>query len=252
MLDYREEQPLENRLRSLYLLQLVDLSLDELQEMKGDLPQIVDDLSENVKNKLTNKKELEDILKKTIVIRDKTDTDILFLKEKIEKYKTQQFQVKTNKQYDMLAREIDLSQEKITKLQRDMEILEGNAVNAKEDIEKLLPELETLQVELADRKKELAAVNKEHEDEELKLQHQREKIVSKISKTDYQMYSRIRKAEDGRAIVAVQRKSCGGCFNRVTPQRVLELRKNAAIIACERCGRILVSDEIVESVKNIL
>jgi len=66
------------------------------------------------------------------------------------------------------------------------------------------------------------------------------------------MYSRIRKAEDGRAIVSVQRKSCGGCFNRVTPQRVLELRKNAAIIACERCGRILVSDEIVESVKNIL
>ena len=243
---------MENRLRSLYLLQLVDLSLDELQEMKGDLPQIVDDLSENVKNKLANKKELEDILKKTIVIRDKTDTDILFLKEKIEKYKTQQFQVKTNKQYDMLAREIDLSQEKITKLQRDMEILEGNAVNAKEDIEKLLPELETLQGELADRKKELAAVNKEHEDEELKLQHQREKMVSKISKTDYQMYSRIRKAEDGRAIVAVQRKSCGGCFNRVTPQRVLELRKNAAIIACERCGRILVSDEIVESVKNIL
>jgi uncharacterized protein len=243
---------LENRLRSLYLLQLVDLSLDELQEMKGDLPQIVANLSENVKNKLANKKELEDILKKTIVIRDKTDTDILSLKAKMEKYKTQQFQVKTNKQYDMLAREIDLSQEKITKLQRDMETLEGNAALAKEDIEKLLPELETLQAELTDRKKELAAVNKEHEDEELKLQHQREKIVSKISKTDYQMYSRIRKAEDGRAIVSVQRKSCGGCFNRVTPQRVLELRKNAAIIACERCGRILVSDEIVESVKNIL
>ncbi len=243
---------MENRLRSLYLLQLVDLSLDELQEMKGDLPQIVANLSENVKNKLANKKELEDILKKTIVIRDKTDTDILSLKAKMEKYKTQQFQVKTNKQYDMLAREIDLSQEKITKLQRDMETLEGNAALAKEDIEKLLPELETLQAELTDRKKELAAVNKEHEDEELKLQHQREKIVSKISKTDYQMYSRIRKAEDGRAIVSVQRKSCGGCFNRVTPQRVLELRKNAAIIACERCGRILVSDEIVESVKNIL
>jgi uncharacterized protein len=243
---------LENRLRSLYLLQLVDSNLDELQEMKGDLPQIVADLTENVKNKLANKKELEDILKKSIIIRDQTDTDILSLKEKIEKYKAQQFQVKTNKQYDMLAREIDLSQEKITKLQRDMELFEGKAMLAKEDAEKLFPELETLQTELANRKKELAAVNKEHEDEELKLKHQREKIVSKISKSDYQMYSRIRKAEDGRAIVAVQRKSCGGCFNRVTPQRVLELRKNADLIACERCGRILVSDEIVESVKNIL
>ena len=243
---------MENRLRALYLLQLVDSNFDELQEMKGDLPKIVDDLSENVKKKLATKKELEDILKKSIVVRDQTDTDILALKEKIEKYKTQQFQVKTNKQYDILAREIDLSQEKITKLQRDMEILEGNAVLAKEDCEKLLPELEALQAELANRKKELAAVNKEHEDEELKLRHQREKIVSKISKADYQMYCRIRKAEDGRAIVAVQRMSCGGCFNRVTPQRVLELRRNAALIACERCGRILVSDEIVESAKKNL
>jgi len=233
-------------------LQLVDSNLDELQEMKGDLPQIVAELSENVKNKLASKKELEDILKKSLVIRDQTDTDILSLKTKIEKYKTQQFQVKTNKQYDMLAREIDLSQEKITKLQRDMEIFEGKAMLAKEDAEKLLPGLETLQAELANRKKELAAVNKEHEDEELKLKHQHEKIVNKISTADYQMYSRIRKAEDGRAIVAVQRNSCGGCFNRVTPQRVLELRKNAALIACERCGRILVSDEIVESAKKSL
>jgi predicted nucleic acid-binding Zn-ribbon protein len=151
-----------------------------------------------------------------------------------------------------LAREIDLSQEKITKLQKDMELLEGKAMLAKEDVEKLIPELETLQTELANRKKELAAVNKEHEEEELKLQHQREKITSKISKGDYQMYSRIRGAEEGRAIVAVQRNSCGGCFNRVTPQRVLELRKNAALIACERCGRILVSDEIVESAKKSL
>ena len=243
---------MENRLRSLYLLQLVDSNLDELQEMKGDLPQIVADLTETVKQKLANKKELEETFKKSMVTRDKTDVEILSLKEKIEKYKTQQFQVKTNKQYDILAREIDLSQEKITKLQKDMELLEGKAMLAKEDVEKLIPELETLQTELANRKKELAAVNKEHEEEELKLQHQREKITSKITKADYQMYSRIRGAEEGRAIVAVQRNSCGGCFNRVTPQRVLELRKNAALIACERCGRILVSDEIVESAKKSL
>jgi len=234
------------------LLQLVDSNLDELQEMKGDLPQIVADLTETVKQKLANKKELEETFKKSMVTRDKTDVEILALKEKIEKYKTQQFQVKTNKQYDILAREIDLSQEKITKLQKDMELLEGKAMLAKEDVEKLIPELETLQTELANRKKELAAVNKEHEEEELKLQHQREKITNKISKADYQMYSRIRGAEEGRAIVAVQRNSCGGCFNRVTPQRVLELRKNAALIACERCGRILVSDEIVESAKKSL
>jgi len=241
---------LENRLQLLYSLQLVDSNLDELQEMKGDLPKIVAELSETIKGKLVQKKELDDILKKSIINRDKADVDILSLKEKIEKYKSQQFQVKTNKQYDMLAREVDHAQEKITKLQREMDDLEGKAEFAKEDAEKLRPEIETLQAELADRKKELAAVNKEHEDEELKFQHQREKIVSRISKADYQMYDRIRKAKEGRAIVPLQRNSCGGCFNRVTPQRVLELRKNSILITCERCGRILVSDGIVESAKK--
>jgi uncharacterized protein len=240
---------LENRLRMLYSLQLVDSNLDELQEMKGDLPQIVAELSEIVRTKLAHKKELEDLLKKSIVSRDQTDVDIISLKGKIEKYKTQQFQVKTNKQYDTLAREIDFAQEKIAKLQKEMETLEGKAVVAKEDIEKLKPEIETLQTELADRKKELAAVNKEHEDEELKYQHQRDKIISRVTKADYQMYDRIRNAKEGRAVVPVQRNSCGGCFNRVTPQRVLELRKNSSLITCERCGRILVSDEIVDAVK---
>ena len=218
--------------------------------MKGDLPKIVAELSETIKGKLAQKKELDDILKKSIVTRDKTDVDILSLKEKIEKYKTQQFQVKTNKQYDTLAREVDHAQEKITKLQREMDELEGKAEFAKEDAEKLRPEIEALQAEFTDRKKELAAVNKEHEDEELKFQHQRDKIVSRVSKTDYQMYDRIRKAKEGRAVVQVQRNSCGGCFNRVTPQRVLELRKNSDLITCERCGRVLVSDEIVESAKK--
>lgn len=238
---------MENRLRMLYALQLVDSSLDELQEMKGDLPQVVAELSESVKSKLAQIKEFEDFIKQSFVTRDKTDVDILALKGKIEKYKSQQFQIKTNKQYDALAREIDLTQEKITKLQKDMEILEGKASIAKEDVEKLRPEIETLQNEFSERKKELVAVNKEHEDEELKLHHEREKLLSHISKSDIQMYERIRKAKEGKAVVPIKRNSCGGCFNRVTPQRVLELRKNNAIITCERCGRILVSDEIVQS-----
>ena len=210
---------MENRLRLLYSLQLVDSSLDELREMKGDLPQIVAELSETVKSKLVQKKEFEDLLKQSIISRDQTDIDILSLKGKIEKYKNQQFQVKTNKQYDALAREVDHAQEKITKLQKEMEVLEGKAANARDDAGKLGPEIETLQTEFSDRKKELAAVDKEHEDEELKLQHQREKLISRISKSDYQMYERIRIAKEGKAVVPVKRNSCGGCFNRVTPQK---------------------------------
>ena len=243
---------MEDKLQLLYSLQLIDSNLDELQVMKGDLPQVIEALSVKLKNKLGRKKNLEEILKKSFVARDQTDLDILSLKEKIEKYKTQQFQVKTNKQYDTLAREIDHGQEKITKLQKEMEALESKAILAKEEAEKIVPDIEALQTEFTNYKKELGAVEKEHEDEVSKLEREREKIADRISKADLQMYTRIREAKEGRAIVPVQRNSCGGCFNRVTPQRVLELRKNSTLITCERCGRILVSDEIVTNAKSAL
>lgn len=241
---------MENRLRLLYSLQQIDLSLDEVQDMKGDLPRIVAELEDRLAKKETQKKELEEFVKKSLVARDQTDLEILALKEQIEKYKTQQFQVKTNRQYDALAREADHAQEKIIKLEQEMEALEGKANLAKVDAEKLIPEIEELRAELEERKAELAEVNKEHEEEELRLKHEREKIVVRLEKADLRLYERIRKAKGGKAVVPVRRNACGGCFNRVPPQKVLELRKNARIITCEYCGRVLVSDEIVESVTH--
>ena len=161
---------MENKLKLLFALQQVDSSLDELQEMKGDLPRLVVDLENQIQTKKSLRQDLESTVKQSIVKRDETDTEILSLKEKIEKYKTQQFQVKTNKQYDALGREIDHSQETITKLVREMEILEGRAELAKGDAVKLAPDIETLEKELEEKKLELDEVNKEHEEEELKLQ----------------------------------------------------------------------------------
>ncbi len=241
---------MENRLRLLFSLQLVDAGLAELEELKGDLPATVKTLQDSLDEKRTMQRELEELIKQATVSRAQTDVEILTIKERMEKYKTQQFQVKTNKQYDALAREIDQSQEHITKLSKELEALEGKAVIAAKDLEQLKPEVEELEQELAGRQKELDEVNKEHEAEELKLRHEREKHVAKLTKSDYQLYERIRKAKDGRAIVPVKRNSCGGCFNRVPPQKILELRKNDALITCERCGRILVSDEIVETATN--
>ncbi len=243
---------MENRLRFLYALQLIDLSYDELQELKGDLPQVVEELEQALETKSSQKKELEKVIKESLARRDAADAEIIKLREAIEKYKNQQFQVKTNKQYDALAREIDYSQEQITRLQKEIDALEGSVTVAKSDIEKLEPEIESLEKQLIEKRKELAAVNKEHEDEEKKLKSQREKIVAKISKTDYKQYERIRKARDGKAVVPVSRNSCGGCYNRVPPQKVLELRKNNAMLTCERCGRILVSDEIVVKAKELI
>jgi predicted nucleic acid-binding Zn-ribbon protein len=243
---------LENRLKLLLTLQRVDSSYDELQELKGDLPGLVQTLQESIKEQEKLKKDLDETVKRSLVSRDEADSEIVSLKEKIEKYKAQQFEVKSNKQYDALGREIDYSQERITKLTKELEQLEGKASNAKEDAQKIGPEMERLKADLKEKSEELALVNKEHEEEELKLRHEREKLLARIQKSDLQMYERIRKAKAGLAVVPVKRSACGGCYNRVPPQRVLELRKNSHMLTCERCGRILVSEELANDSSAIL
>ena len=237
---------MENRLRLLYGLQRVDSSLDELHELKGDLPHLVEVLEKKLRDRENQRKALEETVKGSVIRRDQIDLEIVTTKEKIEKYKEQQFQIKTNKQYDALTREIDTSQEKITSLEKEMESVEGKTTVAKSDLEALLPELEELTKELKERQAELDHVNKEHEDEELKLKHEREKLTVRIDKGDLKLYERIRKALGGKAIVPVRRNACGGCFKRVPPQVSVELRKNSKLMTCEHCGRMLVSDEIVQ------
>jgi uncharacterized protein len=236
----------------LLTLQRVDSNFDELQELKGDLPGLVRTLQESIKVQEQLKKDLDDTAKRSLVSREEADSEIIGLKEKIEKYKAQQFEVKSNKQYDALGREVDYSQERITKLTKELEQLEGKASNAKEDAQKIGPEMERLRAELKEKSEELALVNKEHEEEELKLRHEREKLVARIQKSDLQMYERIRKAKSGLAVVPVKRNACGGCYNRVPPQRVLELRKNSHMLTCERCGRILVSEELAKDSSDVL
>jgi predicted nucleic acid-binding Zn-ribbon protein len=230
----------------LYGLQRVDSSLDELHELKGDLPHLVEVLEKKLRDRENQRKALEETVKGSVIRRDQIDLEIVTTKEKIEKYKEQQFQIKTNKQYDALTREIDTSQEKITSLEKEMESVEGKTTVAKSDLEALLPELEELTKELKERQAELDHVNKEHEDEELKLKHEREKLTVRIDKGDLKLYERIRKALGGKAIVPVRRNACGGCFKRVPPQVSVELRKNSKLMTCEHCGRMLVSDEIVQ------
>jgi hypothetical protein len=236
----------------LYALQRVDSNLDELHELKGDLPHLVEVLEKKLQEKDALRNSLEAIVKHTHVRRDEIDLEIVSTKEKIEKYKEQQFQIKTNKQYDALTREIDLSQERVKTLEKEMESIEGKGANAKTDLETLAPELEGLQKELKERQAELDSVNKEHEDEELKLKHEREKLIVRIDKNDVKAYERIRKALGGKAVVGVRRNACGGCFKRVPPQVSVELRKNSRLMTCEHCGRLLVSDDIVESYSDAI
>ena len=242
-----KESLLENKLKLLYSLQQVDLEMQEIHDLKGDLPGIVANLEAKVSELKAKMKELNDIVKNSKIERDNADVEIIDLAEKVEKYKSQQLQVKSNKQYDALTKEIETAEAKSVRLEKEMESLEGKMQLAKSDAEIVSAQYEEMNAELQERQKELKEVNKEHEKEESKLRHEREKLLVRIDNGDLERYELIRKAKGGKAVVAVKRGACGGCFNRVPSQKILELRQNSKLFTCEHCGRILVSDQIVET-----
>jgi predicted nucleic acid-binding Zn-ribbon protein len=143
---------------------------------------------------------------------------------------------------------MDTAAETIARLEKEMENFETRATVSRTSIEGLTAQMEATAAELEERRAALAEVSKATEEQELQFAHKREKILVHIAKPDLAVYHRIRKARKGKAVVPVTRNACGGCFARVPPQKILELRRNDRIFTCEHCGRILVSDEIVEAV----
>ena len=237
---------MQDRLKLLYGLQQVDSQLQEVHELKGDLPSIVADLQLKVNGLDQKMKELNASIKQCKIDRDSADVEIIDLQEKVEKYKSQQLHVKSNKQYDALTKEIEMAEERSMKLVKQMDLFEGKMQLARTDLEAVTAQHTLEAEELGEKQKELREINREHEDEELRLHHEREKILVRIDKDDYERYERIRNAKNGKAIVPVKRGACGGCFKSVPPQKVLEIRQNSRLYICEHCGRMLVSDLIVE------
>ncbi|HTY58687.1 MAG TPA: C4-type zinc ribbon domain-containing protein [Bacteroidota bacterium] len=235
---------METKLRQLYALQQIDSSLDELEELKGDLPGRIRELEAQETALKEQLAALETTMRTAFTQRDNADGEIIALREKAEKYKTQQFQVRNNREYDALTREMDAAQDTIVRLEKEMEMLEGKATLARGDIETVRASLTELDVLLAEKRTALAEVSRTTEEEEGKLRHEKEKILHRVAKSDLTQYERIRKAKKGKAVVPVRRGACGGCFARVPPQKLLELRQNNKIYLCEHCGRIIVSDEI--------
>ncbi|MBP1691176.1 MAG: Zn-ribbon protein [Bacteroidetes bacterium] len=237
---------MKTKLQYLYALQLIDTNLDELLQQKGDLPAEVQKLEKDLADQRQHHDAVEQAMRQAFTQRDNADSEIVGLRQRLEKYKSQQFAVRSNREYDALTREMDGASEAITRLEKEMEQLEAQATNARTELAEIDLRIEAAKVHLEEKRVALAEISKLTEDEELHFQHERQKAVTRISKQDLAAYERIRKAKKGMAVVPVKKGACGGCYNRVPPQKLLELRQNERMYTCERCGRIIVSDEIVE------
>jgi len=238
---------LVDRLKTLYELQLVDDQLDELEELRGDLPSAVQELEakiNSIKNDVAQKeKEKQESLAK----REENETEAEKLKANQKKFKSQLYSVRNNKEYDALTKEIDHTDEIIVKLVAENDALADQSKKLAAQVEELTPMLTDLEKELKEKEADLREIIKANEVEEAKLREERAIIEARAKKPDLSAYLRIRKAKKGKAVVTIKRSACSGCHNIVPPQRQLELRRNNRLFFCEYCGRILVSPEISES-----
>jgi uncharacterized protein len=236
-----------DRLKTLYELQNIDDQLDELEELRGDLPNAVEALETKIKELKDSIAEKEAERKDSLTKRKSNEGNAEKLKENQKKFKAQLYQVRNNKEYDALTKEIDHTEEQVTKLEAENDSLADLSKRLADEIEEVSPQLEELKEELKAKEADLKEIIKANEKEEAKLRTKRKEIEGMTKKADYSAYMRIRKAKKGKAVATIKRSACSGCHNIVPSQRQLEIRRNNRLFFCEYCGRILVSTEVADT-----
>ncbi len=241
------ELSVEEKLQSLYELQMVDSEINRIRTLRGELPLEVSDLEDDIAgletriDKLNNdEKELENTrVAKTQEIKEAEAT--------IKKYTEQQDNVRNNREYDALSKEIEFQKLEIELCQKRIKEHTQEIKSKQQQIELSKDELEDKKGALEQKKGELEEIVKETEDEEQSLKNKSIKFEEKIDERLLSAYKRIsQNARNGLGVVTVERDACGGCFNKIPPQRQMDIRLRKKIIVCEYCGRILVDKYICD------
>jgi hypothetical protein len=247
--DDNIEKTVRKKLIALFSLQTIDTQIDKIRIVRGELPLEVQDLEDEIEGLATRvekfNQEIRD-LEEEISAKKHAITDSL---ELIKKYEAQQMNVRNNREYDSLSKEIEFQSLEAQLAEKKIKEL-GATVEMKKEA---VGEIET---ELAERSKDLEAKKAELNDIVAETQKEEELLLEKSGKQKLDIenrllnaYERIRaNVRNGLAVVPVERDACGGCFNKIPPQRHLDIRLHKKIIVCEYCGRILVDDEIVNLV----
>ncbi len=236
---------IEEKLRALHELQSVVSAIDKIKVLRGELPLEVQDLEDDIAGLKTRLHNLDDEIRslETAIANKK-----IAIKESqtlITKYTEQQNNVRNNREFDSLAKEIEYQTLEIQLAEKRIKEFTAEMTLKKETITSSKQELNERMDDLVRKNKELEEITEETKIEEEKLRIKSEKIESFIEPRLLTAFKRIRKnARNGLAVVTIQRDACGGCFNKIPPQRQLDIASRKKIIVCEYCGRILVDEKI--------
>ena len=247
----KKEVSVEEKLRALYDLQLIDSRIDEIRNVRGELPLEVEDLEDEVAGLNTRISNLEndvtsletDINNKKIAIDES--------KSLMKKYEEQQQKVRNNREFDSLTKEIEYQDLEIQLADKRINEFKVKIEQKNEIINATKEKLETQQTHLKHKKAELAAILKETENEEKLLQEKSEEYATSIDTNLLKAYHRIRtKVKNGLAVVAIQRGASGGSFFTIPPQVQLEIANRKKITIDEYSGRILVDADLADEEKK--
>lgn len=237
------EQTVEQKLRALYELQTIHTKIDKIRQVRGELPMEVADLEDEVAGLETRIKKIKgelDDLEDAIVNRKSMIKDA---QGSIKKYEAQLNDVKNNREYDAISKEIEIQGLEIQVCEKKIKEYGFEITTKTQVYEKAVADLEERKRDLEAKKSELHNITAETEKEEEDLSLKAKEAEKNIEERLLTAYKRLRaNAKNGLAVVTIQRDSCSGCFNQIPPQRQLDIRQHKKIIVCEHCGRILVDE----------
>ena len=237
----KKETTVEEKLKALYDLQVIDSTIDKIRTIRGELPLEVQDLEDEVEGlKLRQAKLTEEIEDLTIEISNKKNS-IKDANTLIKKYEEQQNKVRNNREFDAITKEIEFQNLEIELAEKRIKEGEFLLASKKEKVEEAKEYLDGRIIDFENKKKELEEITNETQGEEEKLIKKSEKAEKVIEDRLITAYKRIREnARNGLAVVTIKRDSCGGCFNKIPPQRQMDIKNHKKVLVCEHCGRILV------------
>jgi len=242
------EVSIEKKLIALYTLQQNDSKIDRIKIVRGELPLEVEDLEDEVAGLETR---IDNYIQEIEMLDKQIADKQLAIKESqglIKRYEEQQNNVRNNREYDALTKEIEFQNLEIQLAEKRIREFTAQLTMSKEEIENAQHELSDRRNDMEAKRSELTDIVAETELEEKELNHKSEQQQRLIEERLLIAYKRIRKnARNGLAVVPVERDACGGCFSYIPPQRQLDIKLHKKIIVCEFCGRILVDKELADS-----
>ena len=246
-----KELSVEEKLSALYQLQVMLSEIDKIKTLRGELPLEVQDLEDEIAGLETRVENYQNEVKEQSTAISEQKNSILQSKALIDRYNEQISNVRNNREFDNLSKELEYQTLEVELSEKRVREYEFSIKNKEEELAQITANLAERKEDLKIKKEELESIVAETKQEEEKLREKAKGLEVNIEERLLTAFKRIRKsAHNGLAVVTIQRDSCSGCFNKIPPQRQMDIKLRKKIIVCEYCGRIMIDPDMTAAEAN--